>query len=716
MTPRTQTRRQGDKETRIPERPGLPNAARVAPQMARSIGPRSLSACLLVSLSPCLLVFLLASGCLPTTPKTDRGIPYGSQENSFEQACAALQRSTDYATCRSALAQVNQHRQTESDPTATRLSPEQKQLLEDPKQFALDAADLAEVENADFTALDGRHLELCFLMRDAARSLAPGDAPREQAEAAFAWAVRQVGAREAAALPLPPQFVLYRGWGTSLERALVYLSLLEQLGYAKQDGKRHKEELFGCLVGPAETADEKPGFWWCGVVVGKEVYLFDPRLGLPLPGPDGKGVATLAEVRAHPELLRQLDGDTDHGYDVTAEQVKTGAVYVAPGLSSLAPRFRPLQDRLQGGSVEVGLPDPFEALARVKSAAGADVPVRVWKAGVGVQRHFWPTEEGGVDVRNHLVPQVRALVPWQKLLELNLPEFDRSEAGVRLQGYFAFASLDLEWAGRLIEINDIEAAKKVGKDLEDVQHAQDERRQRLQKFLSRPFADFPLNPGMPREQLLRGQFREATQELVATRTRVREQRARLGDASDLLNKEVRPWWDDVLDASGRFELVRSDAEKSGVKNPLTVPEVANARAVLDKKWANGALPLGVLLDGKVAEARGAEITYELALCMHELAERRQAGVDRLRRAGKPVPEAEAKAAEKAWRDALNWWDNLSEDRPVPELAAAARLHAARAHEALGHRDDAVRLLEDLSGVPAGPQQVARLYLAKRLKQ
>src|SRR4051812_35638300 len=101
---------------------------------------------------------LLASGCPGTTPKTDPGIPYGQQEDTFAQACTALQRTTDYNTCRSALGQINQHRQAEADRTAARLSPEQKQLLEDPKQFGLDAAELAEVESADFTALDGRHL------------------------------------------------------------------------------------------------------------------------------------------------------------------------------------------------------------------------------------------------------------------------------------------------------------------------------------------------------------------------------------------------------------------------------------------------------------------------------------------------------------------------------------------------------------------------------
>src|SRR5206468_13050879 len=99
---------------------------------------------------------------------------------------------------------------------------------------------------------------------------------------------------------------------------------------------------------------------------------------------------------------------------------------------------------------------------------------------------------------------------------------------------------------------------------EDAHRGEKEWQERYQKFLARPFADYPPNPGMPREQLLRGQFREANQELVRTRTRVRDQRARFAANPALLREAVGKWWDDVLEASGRFELARAEAEKAGV--------------------------------------------------------------------------------------------------------------------------------------------------------
>src|SRR3712207_6856707 len=48
-----------------------------------------------------------------------------------------------------------------------------------------------------FRALDARHMDLCFLLRDAVRSLELENlAPAEQVAAAFAWVMRQVMLQE----------------------------------------------------------------------------------------------------------------------------------------------------------------------------------------------------------------------------------------------------------------------------------------------------------------------------------------------------------------------------------------------------------------------------------------------------------------------------------------------------------------------------------------
>src|SRR5262249_6090455 len=147
----------------------------------------------------------------------------------------------------------------------------------------------------------------CFLFQDIASALAVGfvgndrdgravqQAPAERARTAFAWVIRQVllfgtpdpRQIDGAEPPVPPEFTARRGGGTALERALVFLALIQEMHEAEGN-------LRGCLLTIRDKADAPARLWACGVVAdgSADVLLFDPVLGLPLPGKDGKGVAT----------------------------------------------------------------------------------------------------------------------------------------------------------------------------------------------------------------------------------------------------------------------------------------------------------------------------------------------------------------------------------------------------------------------------------------
>jgi len=94
---------------------------------------------------------------------------------------------------------------------------------------------------------------------------------------------------------------LLLGHGDALERSKVFVRIARQAG------------LDVVLLHPDEGAET--GAWIAAVVVYDEsrenlrLYLFDPRLGIPIPGPKGQGIATLAQLLAEPELLKQLDVD-----------------------------------------------------------------------------------------------------------------------------------------------------------------------------------------------------------------------------------------------------------------------------------------------------------------------------------------------------------------------------------------------------------------------
>ena len=164
----------------------------------------------------------------------------------------------------------------------------------------------------------------------------------------------------------------------------------------------------------------------------KDIYLFDTRLGLPLPGPKVPGedvalagsplsifpgnlpwaawsqgkrsqppLATLAQIRTRPDLLQQLTVDPRYPYDVTPEQAAKGEIQVACPLSALAPRMRFLEEELSSTNKVSLAVDPKGLLETFqKAAAGQGIPVRIWNEGgdpntpARVLRAFLPPDEG----------------------------------------------------------------------------------------------------------------------------------------------------------------------------------------------------------------------------------------------------------------------------------------------------------------------------------
>ena len=55
-----------------------------------------------------------------------------------------------------------------------------------------------------------------------------------------------------------------------------------------------------------------------------DIYLFDTRLGLPLPGPGGNGIATLAQLREQADLLTRIVTNGSLSLDVDALRFPKG--------------------------------------------------------------------------------------------------------------------------------------------------------------------------------------------------------------------------------------------------------------------------------------------------------------------------------------------------------------------------------------------------------
>ena len=74
------------------------------------------------------------------------------------------------------------------------------------------------------------------------------------------------------------------------------------------------------LAVPDPDRSNQPRPWLPALVRGDQLYLFDTSLGLPIPGPGGKGVATLAQAAEDESILNGLDLDESHHYPIKAAE------------------------------------------------------------------------------------------------------------------------------------------------------------------------------------------------------------------------------------------------------------------------------------------------------------------------------------------------------------------------------------------------------------
>ena len=136
----------------------------------------------------------------------------------------------------------------------------------------------------------------------------------------------------------PWQSLLY-GRADYVERAKLFMLALRQL------------DIESVMFQPAGD-DSQP--WAVGVSIGEDYYLFDTKLGLPLPGEKVGTIATLAQVRQDTSLLTRLDLTTEESlqddtkYWIKPDDVKQleGLIYVTP--ESISKRMLALERSLIG--------------------------------------------------------------------------------------------------------------------------------------------------------------------------------------------------------------------------------------------------------------------------------------------------------------------------------------------------------------------------------
>lgn len=658
------------------------------------------------------------TGCsrpIPTNPTKRLGIT----EDFLAAAREDLLKSNDLPMCRNAVQQLNQYLGQQYKGSRPELTAEQRGLLE--KRFRLNRDELDEITSANLTQLDAHYLEACLLFADTAQAIVEeGMTPLQRVETAFAWTVRQVRLLDHKGQPVPAHLTVRRGWGTVLERSLVFFSLLQQLG------------VDACVVALPGPSQGQVRLWLCGALVPQpksaELYLFDPRLGLPMPGAKRQQPATLTELRAQPEILKQLHVDKQD-YDVATEQVRNIELHVAMSLSAAAPRFQVL-DELLGTSLRVKFSrEPGSLLGNFeKFAAGfpeeSRPPVNVATVAVTALRDHLPPPEGGTGK----TWQPLVFIPpeaWSKVLEVG----GGPERTMRFYTHQAFHHLALEsrlpanpflrglfyYPGKPPNPDQMarpfeKSSESGGENDSSAGGTRDVSRGSIAEEVARKATGAQASveslerARMPRDLLLHGRWDEATEVLVSMEGQLRGKRDRLNRAPDL-QKKLLEWRDRMI--TSQANLLR--AERGEL--PL-----AAARKQADMVWGEGQGPCLVLLEGLASYPLLLEITFQIALCKHERAERLQARLTAAHKAGDTISPDLTKDVRDAWRDASHWWASFLTQYPERPHTAAAQRMRARAHEALGEREQAAALLAQPLKEASSLENLARALEVRRLKE
>jgi hypothetical protein len=573
-----------------------------------------------------LLVSMALSGVLGCgrTPPSSRVAASKSQgEDPLDSARDILRKATAAPTFRDALHLVNAHlaRDAEASARLQKIKEDRERALPPDRlreHFGLDPDEVEEIGATTFRPLDAYYLAQAFELRDAARALPiQQDPPLRQAELVFQWVMRQVLLCEREAELLPPEFVLHDGQGTALERALVFLSVLNQLN------------LEGCMIAVPGASPAQPRFWAPGVLIEdkgrRDIYLFDTRLGLPIPGPAGKGIATFAQVRKQPDLLQPLTVDQQTPYDITPDQARAAEIYLVCPLSAMAPRMKFLEEVLAGfDRVNLAI-DPPSLLDRFKAASQSEV--RIWNqpsspgkpppnTPTRALRLFVPANEGGLDKTLKAQRYLQRTIPLapvtRALREMRLGEELPAPAG-----------------------------------------------QELRKFATILYAKYAL---APHDYLLRGRLAETTKRLVQTLSLVREFEEARAPEADFL-PEVAQWRERAKDRY--LNVIRQAPGAQKALDAFWIEDLhllalmgpANEESERQKLAKR---TLSFIVMRSVANPMRNDASYLLALCWQEKAERFQAQRDG--QAGKDDART-AKPALDAWLNVEDWWQKYATQYP-----------------------------------------------------
>lgn len=277
---------------------------------------------------------------------------------------------------------------------------------------------LQELENPTWSARsDARHLEDCMLYSAVAGRVAGTGDDLTRVSRVFDWMVKQVqlvpagslGSRQLPQVIARPYDLLLRGMATEsegywAERGWLFMALCRQLGIdvglitytkgnvvepriARPDPQGQRADT-GLLRPSRPSRAAIP--WICAALMDGKAYLFDARVGLPVPGPDGKGVATLDQALTDTAILERMDLPGQLPYGTSRASLLASAsklsILIDSSQGFFSPKMKLLQRELAGKNRTVLYRDPAEERDHFAQVLGDRLgEVKLWSLPVHVE-------------------------------------------------------------------------------------------------------------------------------------------------------------------------------------------------------------------------------------------------------------------------------------------------------------------------------------------
>lgn len=152
------------------------------------------------------------------------------------------------------------------------------------------------------------------------------------------------------------------------------------------------------MLAVRDALEDEPIPWLTAALIHGELYLFDMRLGLPVPAAAGDGVATLRQVIDQPSLLRQLDLDSQHPYTMTPSKLNRLVALIDATPGYLSQRMRLFESALVGEDRTVLTTLPSSLSRQLRQCRGI------------TETSLWTVPYDGIQFKRDLASDREALI------------------------------------------------------------------------------------------------------------------------------------------------------------------------------------------------------------------------------------------------------------------------------------------------------------------